>query len=606
MLIVLLTMLPLLQPGLALINPNFTPADLVRSSDIILVLEITAPQEGRMTAQVVRTLTGDAPAESTIQIDVTRGEALRPDEVEGAFAGRDHLMAVFFAQEDPGFGEPDGVVRIDTTWFSVRFADDGSWQLDGDVLDVEAVWAGSARQLERAVQRTLEDSDITFPVASALRWQEIVSLGQTAGPATGMLWADMGAPIGRVAMVLSTGGDRLYQVQGGNRPPLDITSQATMQSASHHAAVGDFTGDGRMDIISWDGRELFLAVRDDAGLFVSRAVGVQVEDCRSLAAIEVGAVGHSAVLVGRGVGPPLLVMLEEGRFAVSPLPATDTDLGPGGVSLAADLDGNGHWDVVQAFSRGLVFYSGLDTPGAFAEPVVAPVRLVENPGAILAADYDLDGRIDLLITGETGISLVHQDHDFSWVDATHITGELWRHANATGDRITAVTPADINADGRPGVALMLPDANPMVFFNRGYAVFGLAMDLVLAESSLENAEHLMHGQTAGLMADLTGNGTQDLLTVDPQQHIWLVRGHTGGEPGLWLTLYVPDGVSGPRTVTVTVEDRVAGMYVVRPGVPAVIGCRWQGPVDLSWVEPDGSPAAQQVIVIESTTAVLAP
>ncbi|MFW6066571.1 MAG: hypothetical protein ACOC9S_07095, partial [Planctomycetota bacterium] len=341
------------RSGLALINPNFTPADMVKSAERIVVLEVSAPEDGVMTARVVRTLKGQSPADRTIQLDATRGRVLLPEEAAAAFAGRDSVPAVFFAHEEPGWEEPDGAVRIDTTWFAVRFGDDGVWQLDSDLQDVEAVWAGSARQLVRAVRYALENRDATFPVAAHMRWDKIESLGRLEGQATGMLRADLGKPIGRVAMVLSTGGDRLYQVRGGDQAPIDITDQTKLRIASRRAAVGDFTGNGRVDIASWDGREMLLAVQGEDGTFDTRTVGVQLADCRSLASVDVGGDGRSGLLVGRGDGPPLLLMPEDDGFSVRPLPASDADLGAGGVCLATDLDGNGRWDVVQTFAQGL-------------------------------------------------------------------------------------------------------------------------------------------------------------------------------------------------------------------------------------------------------------
>ncbi len=596
------------RPARALINPDFTPADLVRSSDRILVLEVAAPEEGRMTARVVRTLKGEAPDDPTFRLDATRGQMLRPDEVVVAFAGRDRVPAVYFVNAEPGWEEPDGAVQIDTTWFAVRVGEDGTWMLDGDLLDVEAVWAGSAIQLERAVRMTLEDPSVDFPVAANMRWERIESLGRLEGQAMGMLRADLGDPIGPVALVLSVGGDRLVQIAGGGQTPVDITGRAGLRTASRQAAVGDFTGNGRMDIASWDGRDVLLAVQGDDATFATRRVGVELADCRSMAAVDVGG-DRSGLLLGQGDGAPVLVVPSgAGGFAIRRWPAPAADLGPGGVCLAADLDGNGRWDVVQAFARGLVLYRGRAEPGTFDDPVAVPMPLVENPGSILAADFDLDGRLDLVVAGDGGIVLLRQEDDLRWVDATQITGELWRHANVGGERIVAVVPADINADGRPGMALMLPGANPLVFFNRGFGVFGLAMDLLLAESDLDGAANLARGQTAGLMADLTGNGAQDLLTADPDQGLWLARGRMSEEApaGLWLTLSLPAGARGPRTVTVSARDRVEGIHVLRPGVPAVIGCRRRGPVDLTWTEPDHSRRTRRIVVIRPADAVLEP
>lgn len=594
------------RPAPGLINPDFTPVDMVQSSARIVSLEVTAPQEGRMTARVLKTLKGKALGERVIHMDATKGEIMRPNEAVAAFAGRERLAAVFFEHEEPGWGEPDGILRLDTTWFAVRFSDGGLWHLDRDQQDAEAIWAGSALQLERAVQYVLDDRAATFPVAASIRWQKIESLGRLEGPANGMLRADLRAPTGRVALVLSSGGDRLFQVQDEGRTPADVTEQVRLSTASRQAAVGDFSGNGRLDIASWDGKELHLAVQGEDGTFSTRSSGIRLSDARSMAAVDFG-VGRSGLLIGQGSGPPLLITPDgTDGFTGNPLPVSGADLGAGGICLAADLDGNGRWDVIQAFSGGLVLYRGGDRPGTFLKPVAIPMRLVGNPRSILAADFDLDGRLDLLIAGEGGVVLLRQEGDLRWVDATQITGELWRHANVGDEGIVAMSAADINADGRPGVTLMLPGANPMVFFNRGFAVFGLAMGLVLADSELDDAGALTRGQTAGLMADLTGNGAQDLLTVDLDHRLWLVKAGMIEETALWLTLSLPDEATGPRTVTVKVRDRVEGIHLVKPGVPAVIGCRRRGPVDLTWSEPDGSQNTRRVVVIRPTHAVLQP
>ena len=44
--------------ALGVINPRFTPADLVRSSAQILLLEVSAPSQGALAARVVETLKG--------------------------------------------------------------------------------------------------------------------------------------------------------------------------------------------------------------------------------------------------------------------------------------------------------------------------------------------------------------------------------------------------------------------------------------------------------------------------------------------------------------------------------------------------------------------
>ena len=594
------------HPARGLINPNFTPADLVRSADRIHMLEIQPPENDRLTARVLRTLKGGAPQDPALHFVTTRGQFLRPEEVEAVFHGNRPLSALLFTHEEPGWGEPEGAVLIETHWFAIRSGDDGIWEMDTDQQDVEAVWAGSARQLERAVLYTLEARAASFPVASDMRWDAILPLGQLEAPATGILRADLGPPIGSVAIVLSPGGDRLFQVLGEEELPVDLTADLGLSTASRLAAIGDFTGNGRIDIASWDGQKIFLAVQGDDGRFSTRETDISVAHCLSMDAVDFGK-DRSGLLLGIADSPPLLLVPGDEGFITRTLPGGERDPGPGGVGLAVDLDGNGRWDVVQAFAGGLVIYRGGEEPGTFAAPEEVPMPLLGTPRFLLAADYDLDGRLDLLAGGLGGIALLRQEEgEPGWVNATQITGELWRHANVGEGHITGMSPADINADGRPGVTITLPEANPLVFFNRGFAVFGLAMDLVLADSNIEEAAHLNQGQSAGLMADLTGNGAQDLLTVDPEHRVWLVRGEMEENPGLWLTLALHEKMRGPRTVTVSMDGRLAGMNVLRPGQPAMIGCRRRGPVDLSWTEPDGTEKNQRIIVLHSMNAVLTP
>ena len=594
------------QSGFGYINPNFTPTDLVNSADRIHILEVEVPVNDGLTARVQRTLKGGGPETEEIRLVANRGQFLRPEEVEAIFPNEDRLPALLFTHDSPGWGEPEGAILIDTHWFSIFAGADGIWEMDTDQQDVEAVWAGSSRQLERAVRYVLEDNSAEFPVASVMRWEKIESLGRMEGPARGILRADLGEAFGAVLIFLSPAGDRLYQVGQDGNVPTDLTEQANWITASQRAVVGDFTGNGKMDMASWDGGQVVLAVQGEDGRFSSTSTGIDIADCRSMEAVDIGGDKASGILIGRGEGGPALIVPGEEGFLLRELPSVEHELGTGGVSLVADIQGNGYGDVVQAFSGGLVIYPGRKEPGSFGEAKVIAMRLSENPHTLLAADFDLDGNLDLILAGNEGIVLLRQEEDGTWVDATQITGELWRHANAGDDGITAMNLSDINADGRPGVSLMMPDVNPMVFFNRGFAVFGLAMDLVLADSDLDNAGKLTHGQVTGMVADVTGNAAQDLLAVDPGHEIWLVRGKMVADPGLWLTVSLPGEVKGPRTVSISMWDKLVGMKVVRPGQPIHIGCREPGPIQLSWTEPNGTGHKKEVIVIESTVAVLKP
>ena len=56
--------------------------------------------------------------------------------------------------------------------------------------------------------------------------------------------------------------------------------------------------------------------------------------------------------------------------------------------------------------------------------------------------------------------------------------------NLNAPQIVSITPWDINADGRQGVALFYAGIAPKCFFNRGFGCFGLARELLIDNNLL--------------------------------------------------------------------------------------------------------------------------
>lgn len=607
-----------ITPVWAVINPDFTPADLVEGASRIVLLRVSMPEGGNVVAESIETLKGSPLSEKRIHLDVTGG--LDTSDVATAFRPGAASATAVLVLSKPRTGQAEGTVsgalQIETRWFAVSFKD-RTWSLKPDEQQLFAVWGGNARQLGEAARYVLEeDSDPEFPVRSDLSWRDEWRIGSPVEGATGCLPVDFGEPLGSCVVVFSESGDRVYRLSGADGPPRDITGSLSLTTRSHARAFGDFNGDGRLDLASWDGSRLHLALQTDQGTFASRPLDVELSDCRSLETLHVGSDSGAGLLAATSRGPVLLVPGGAGGFQKRVLDGSEPDGAPSALMTAVDLDGDGPPDVLEVRDSALVVYPGADS-GRFKDPIRSPVRGVKDPCHAVFGDYDTDGRLDIVVAGAEGFALLSRLPDGRWENTTYATGELQYHGNANRPVVVQTAPCDVNLDGRQGLALFYSARKPMLFFNRGFACFGLARELDLTgaaslssesmdpfapvepEMALEAAEALQSGQTAGTIADLNSDGAPDLLAVNRKGEVWALLGELRERPPLMLQLILSPRLAGPLTIKVHSPDRLLGMHCIRAGTPARVGLPEPGPVILEWAESDGKPRRVEVIVERS-------
>jgi hypothetical protein len=567
----------------ALINPRYTPADLVRDSGLVLVLRASAPRDGRVTAEVVEALVGTPPSHKALVFDFADAEDLAEDRVAGAFGGAKTALAVMCVQKKKQDGAAVGALEIGTTWMGLVQGDEkGLWKLDRDPNDLETVWGGSARQLVPAIRYVLADRAAAFPVASTLTWGRDLALGKLPGASSGCLVTADGV------IVLSEGGDRVFRPGEGGGAPTDVTAKLGLTSRSKAMAVGDFNGDGRPDLASWDGERVRLALRGADGTFGPTTAGPALAaGCRSLSALGDG------LVAGMRDGLALFLADGGGGFAARRLE------GPGGVCAVADFNDDGAPDIMAASAEALAFHAGGREPGTFAPPVVTQVATVKDPAAVVCGDYDTDGLLDLLVAGDGGAVLLSR-LDGRWTSIMAETGELVA-ASGLGrgeGTVVAACPSDLNGDGRQAVALFQAAAGPGLFFNRGFACFGVARSLEFSDRPCPATEALGGGQMTGTLADLSGDLVPDLLAADRRGHLWVIFG--AAEEPRRFHLTAETAGRDPLTVSVFLGDRRLGIWVVRPGQPAAIALPAAGKVTLRWRAPDGTPQGRDVVVTDPT------
>jgi hypothetical protein len=269
------------------------------------------------------------------------------------------------------------------------------------------------------------------------------------------------------------------------------------------------------------------------------------------------------------------------------------------------------------FTKGALPYAG-EGPGRFKVPEPIALPLVDHPRATICGDFDADGLLDVIVAGKDGLALLSRESADRWSNITYLTGELAYHGNANRPQITACAPCDVNTDGRQGMAMFYTDRKPLLFFNRGFACFGWARELDFDLSAAApdvgpvedpssqpkpaggGPEDLKQGQMAGVIVDLNGDGIPDMLAVGvKEREVWTVFGRRQqGQSRRTCMLILPPTAPGPVTVTVRDGGRVAGMYVVRPGIPAFVGRAGAGPMALGWVGRDGRAVSREVVVTD--------
>ena len=548
----------------ALINPDFTPIDLVEQSTAIWGFDAAPPDGGAMSVSNMQAIKGELPSRPVklvLQGDTVAGVIQQED----IFYGVDTVQALLFVHEQKqadGTVAARGSLSMDGIWFEATRNEAGEWNVASDAGGMKkAIFNGHTHMLKRCVEYILESDNPDVPVIAGVKWGTAVQIGEVPGRVTCCLVADLGGDGRKTLFIGSLQGDRAFQSDGDGRTWRDVSDTLGLGSRSRELTLGDMDGDARPDLVSLTDEGIMIWRQTEAGSFSGEPVSFTREGADGLAIA--GLADKRCGVVTAGEGVPVLCSLDAGGerhvrpIAESPAGATR----PGsflGVE-AADFDNDGITDLLEIFNEGVRFYRGTG-PGVFAAPREQADLYAGAAGTrVYTCDLDMDGTLDLVFMGEDGF--VHWggrgDGTFA---ARYRTGETDYIAKQYN---TAGAVGDFNNDGRQDLVIMYEAASAHPFFNRGFASMGFAAEL----DFMKTGHDFMHqGQQAGCFADLSQDGHQDFVTVLSDGSVRMLP-ISVDLPGLTAEVVLADEAlhQAPVSVTAWADGRCLGAQNLGPG-----------------------------------------
>ena len=344
--------------------------------------------------------------------------------------------------------------------------------------------------------------------------------------------------------VLLGNGDGTFTIAGGS------TGFGSDALTSNAIAVGDFNGDGKLDLVetcaSRDDQPCDLLLiqfgNGDGTFTLSCELSLSFEGSQSMAVGDFNGDGQPDVAVINSLANGVNVFLNKGGCpsAVSAIPAT----GDGPTSIAAaDFNGDGKLDLAVANSGSnnvtILLGNGDGTFTAAASPATGMA-----PNSLAVGDFNGDGVPDLAVAnaGSSNVTILLGNGDGTLKAATSPTAD-------TGS--TSVTAADFNGDGREDLVV----AN-----SRDSSATALLAETALTIATVNNISpvgvgtHLVKAIYSGDVNYGGSTSAEVSLTVVP--------------PGLTLSgaaVSIVAGATGTSTLTITPTNGFSGSVTLECG-----------------------------------------
>jgi hypothetical protein len=308
-----------------------------------------------------------------------------------------------------------------------------------------------------------------------------------------------------VTILLGDGGGGFTQAKGSPFPAGHLPNDI---------AIGDFNGDGKLDlaIANHDEKHLTVLLGDGNGGFTpapNSPVAVEVRPhVHGVATGDLNGDGNLDLVTDNWGNNQVAVLFGDGKVSFN-TPATFLDVGkmPYQRLRVGDLNGDGKSDIITTNLEGdnVTILLG-DGKGLSKQPAGSPFPCGDSPFNFAIGDVNKDAKPDLAIvnspssatrSGKDGLTILLGDGTGGF---KMMTGSPF----ATGKIPNRVAIGDVNGDGIGDIAVSSPDGNNITLF------------LMSDKSSVASSSTIVGGgKPKGLaIRDLNGDGKADIVVTN--------------------------------------------------------------------------------------------
>lgn len=581
----------------AVINPGFTPVDLVSGAELVYYGKF-AKGSNNSTWQIKVEETIVGPKINNIIIRTAGLDEKQQTYYTTLIAQAN--IPVFICQGKSQNQEKAAYLYAQGIWFKMSGEGEGKWVILNEDSYMFGTFSGGADMLGAMASYIIADkNNAIVPTKANVEWYgDPLLVATLPGPPTDLAVTKIPSVKKNLLFAGSPEGDRLF-VKSGRKSYEDVTESLKLDSKSEQFIWLDLNLDGVDDLLSWNGKELQGYLFNEDHFVHDPSYDIALDSCLNLVEMSSGNEHSPGIVVGREDGwRHLTISQEQGTWAKKETLVEPEMLAETGMlkqSLIADFNMDGYTDIIQLGADASILWLG--QADGFAQATLLPMKLGSGGAQVAMADFDNSGTLDIFIAATDFNALWEVSPRLDVSNVVSDTGSLGLKCEPGA---TLVKTTDLNHNGRADLMVFHPSGMFQYHFNRGFRTF--------AEEGEVQVINGTDGATiiAALTADMNGDGSLDLAIADRDGHLAVYSNDIYDVPGLKTT--IPEGKFGPYTVSI----RQAGDHALHVGVKTV-NSHTSGtlfplpntkPVIVEWSSPETGKQSREIEPSETTMTIV--